>query len=173
MRLKFSRPLFIIYSLFIVLFIISCEDEPIPEPTNDRGIIISDFLGSYSGEIMKLRLASDGYINLDNPTVEEIYTDIIISSVDTLENGLMVYVSAYEDSILTVFDPESGYLWIADKKYSFYSRKSEFPDFDGNYDHAVTTYGGLNQSKDRFNIDFINNHNDSIYYFDTKSIKNK
>ena len=92
-----------------------------------------------------------------------------------LESYFSGYVSAYNESILCEFDESTGYIWIRDTAYSFYLRTRDFPEFDGIYDHAVSTYGRLgtwsNTDTVVFSIDFLKDFNDSIYYCDTGTKK--
>ncbi len=161
-------------SMFILIIILigaGCKKDELPdEPRKAK-----DYLGKYSGNITRERMAPDGFILLDNALVEKIPTEIEITQSDKGENFLMVYVSAYNDSILCEFDESLGYIWIRDEPYSFYMRTHDFPDFDGIYDHAVSTYGNLGtwQQTDTvtFGINFLKDLNDSIYVCDTATKK--
>jgi len=142
------------------------EDE-IPLAT----LTAEDYIGKYSGTVSRERMAENGWVMTYNAVVEDIQTEVIITPIEGFPDQLMVYVTAYHDSIRTQFDPEFGYLLIKDKPYSFYLRTSDFPKWNGNYANAVSTYGNMNQSRDRFGIKFLKNLNDSIFICSTKTIK--
>lgn len=159
------------FVLLVTLVTTGCKKDELPDETRKA----KDYLGKYSGHITRERMASDGYVTLENAFVEQIPTEVEITKSDKGENFLMVYVSAYNDSILCEFDETFGYIWIRDEPYSFYMRTRDFPEFSGIYDHAVSTYGNLGtwQQTDTivFGIDFLKDMNDSIYICDTATKK--
>jgi hypothetical protein len=120
-------------------------------------------------------MAPDGNVTLENALVEKIPTEVEITQSDEGDNFLMVYISAYHDSILCEFDESLGYVWIRDEPYSFYMRTRDFPEFSGIYDEAVSTYGNMGswQHTDTifFSIDFLKDMNDSIYICETTTKK--
>lgn len=161
-------------SLFVLLITLigeGCEKDEIPDETRKA----EDYLGKYSGHVLRERMGSDGWVT-GASYIEKIPTEVKITQSDKGENFLMVYVSAYNDSILCEFDESLGYIWIRDERYSFYMRTRDFPEFDGIYDHAVSTYGNLGtwQNTDTivFSFDFLKDVNDSIYYCETGTKKN-
>lgn len=157
------------YTFFLLLIMIfGCkekEDEIVPDT-----LTIENYIGKYSGTITRIKMSENGWVM--NYYEEKVQTDVIITPIEGFSDQLMVYVTAYHDSIRTQFDPEFGYLIIQDKPYSFYSRTSDFPKFNGNYANAVSTYGNMNQSRDRFGINYLKDLNDSIYLCDTSTKKN-
>ena len=116
-------------------------------------------------------MAPNGYLEYQNTVVEENSTTVEISQSPFGEDFLMVYVSAYNDSILFEFDESTGYILIRDTAYSFYLRTRDFPEFDGIYDHAVSTYGNQGfweiQQVVTLSFDFLKDLNDSIYLCET------
>ena len=171
---KNMKPKILKLSVFVLLMTLigaGCEKDEIPDETRKA----EDYFGKYSGNITRERIAADGYVTLENAIVEKIPTEVEITKSDKGENFLMVYVSAYNDSILCEFDESTGYIWILDEAYSFYLRTSDFPEFDGIFDHAVSTYGNLGKWKDEnittFGIDFLKDMNDSIYVCSTNTKK--
>lgn len=158
------------YSFFLLLIMfLGCKEKEV-EIVPDS-LSIEDYIGKYSGTVSRERMAENGWVMTYNAVVEDIQTEVIITPIEGLPHQLMVYVTAYHDSIRTQFDPEFGYLFILDKPYSFYLRTSDFPQWNGNYDNAVATYGNMNHSKDRFGIKFLKNLNDSIFICSTKTKK--
>uniref|UniRef100_UPI003216D130 hypothetical protein n=1 Tax=uncultured Draconibacterium sp. TaxID=1573823 RepID=UPI003216D130 len=161
-----------LFALLLLYFGAGCKDDNTPL---DETIKAENYFGVYSGDFNLLRMAPNGYLVYENPVVEEISTTIEITPSNLGDDFLMVYVSAYNDSILCQFDESTGYIWIRDTAYSFYLRTRDFAEFDGNYDHAVSTYGNLgtwsNTDTVVFSIDFLKDFNDSIYYCDTKTKK--
>ena len=153
----------------LLLFIgVGCKDkdDTLEETTN-----VEDYIGSYTGSLLRERLAPNGFVTDTNAFVERIRTEIEITRSSLGDDFLIVYVSAYNDSILCEFDESTGYIFIRDTTYSFYLRTRDFPEFDGIYDHAVSTYGNLgtwsNTDTIVFSIDFLKDFNDSVYYIDT------
>lgn len=148
-----------------------CKKEKLTDETRKA----QDYLGKYSGYVIKNRMAPDGWLAYKNAFVEKVPTEVEVTQLEQGDNFMMVYVSAYNDSILCEFDESTGYIWIRDKPYSFYMRKNDFPEFKGTYDMAVSTYGNLGtwQNTDTivFSIDFLKDMNDSIYYCETATKK--
>lgn len=166
------KPKILKLNMFVLLAILigaGCDKNEIPDDTRKA----EDYIGQYSGEITRELMAPDGFIKWENPMIKKIPTDIEITQSDKGSNYLMVYVSAYNDSILCEFDESTGYIWILNEIYSFYLRTSDFPEFDGIFDHAVSTYGlmGNWQHTDTifFSINFLKNINDSIFLCETKT----
>lgn len=160
-----------LFALLVTLVTAGCKKDELPDETRKA----EDYLGKYSGYVTRERMAPDGYVTLENAFVEKIKTDIEVTQSDKGKNFLMVYVSAYHDSILCEFDESLGYIWIRTEPYSFYMRTRDFPEFSGIYDEAVSTYGNLGtwQQTDTivFGIDFLKDMNDSIYICDTSTKK--
>jgi hypothetical protein len=158
-------------ALLLVAMGAGCKKEKLTDETRKA----QDYLGKYSGNVIRNRMASNGWLVHKNAFVEKVPTEVEITQSEQGHNFLMVYVSAYNDSILCEFDESTGYIWIRDKPYSFYMRKRDFPEFRGTYDMAVSTYGKLGtwQNTDTivFSIDFLKNMNDSIYFFETATKK--
>jgi hypothetical protein len=168
------KPKILKLSVFVLLMTLigaGCEKDEIPDETRKA----EDYFGKYSGNITRERMAADGYVTLENAIVEKIPTEVEITKSDKGENFLMVYVSAYNDSILCEFDESLGYIWIRDEPYSFYMRTRDFPEFSGIYGEAVSTYGNLGTWMQTdtivFGIDFLKDINDSIYHCSTKTKK--
>ena len=153
--------------VFILLLVLAtgCKEKEDEIPIDT--LTLEDYIGKYSGEIYRERMAENGWIMTENAVVDKVSTEVIITPIEGTHNGLMVYVSAYNDSISTQLDPELGYLWITDKQYSFYLRTNDFPRFDGIYDHAVSTYGRRGKWEEEniltFGISFLKDLNDSIF----------
>jgi hypothetical protein len=154
--------------IFLVAFISStlfphCKEDRHTE----ENFKIEDYYGKYSGTLIVDAMAENGWIIWDKLVTRKIATEIILSPIKQTTNGVMVYVSAFHDSIHTKYNPETKYLVITDKPYSFYLRLEDFPKFDGIYDHAVTTYGRFakwdNEDVLRLGISFIKNLNDSLF----------
>lgn len=156
-----------VFVLLLSLMGVGCEKDEIP----DKTLKVEDYLGKYSGEITTERIAENGWVPIINAVVEKVPTEVFITLIEGSQNQLMIYLTAYGDSIRTQFDPELGYLQIIDKPYSFYLRTDDFPKFDGIYDHAVSTYGNMNDLKDRFGINFLKDFNDSIFICSTHAQK--
>lgn len=156
---------------WVALLAAGCDKNEIPDESRKA----EDYLGNYAGRIIRQRMAPDGFVTLENAVVETIPADVEITRSDKGDNFLMVYVSAYNDSILCEFDESTGYIIISDELYSFYMRTHDFPEFDGIYDHAVSTYGNLGTWMQTdtitFGIDFLKDMNDSIYVCTTKTKK--
>lgn len=151
----------IIFFFFIVFT--GCKKEKQP----DDSFKIEDYYGKYSGTLIVDAMAEDGWVIWEKPVTKKIATEITITPIKETQNGIMVYVSAFHDSIQTEFDPETKYLIITDKPYSFYMRLKDFPKFDGINSHAVTTYGRFakwdNEEVLRLDISFLKNLNDSVF----------
>lgn len=151
----------IIFFFFIVLA--GCKKDKVPDDT----FKIEDYYGKYSGTLIVEAMAENGFIILDKPIIKKINTEITLSPIKETQNGIMVCVSAYRDSIHTRFNPETKHLVITDNPYSFYLRLKDFPKFDGIYDHAVTTYGRFakwdNEEVLRLDFTFLKDLNDSIF----------
>ena len=157
-----------LFALLLLYFGAGCKDDNTPL---DETIKAENYFGVYSGDFNLLRMAPNGYLVYENPVVEEISTTIEITPSNLGDDFLMVYVSAYNDSILCQFDESTGYIWIRDTAYSFYLRTRDFAEFDGNYDHAVSTYGNQGfwetQQVVTLGFDFLKDLNDSIYLCET------
>jgi hypothetical protein len=153
--------------LLIILSGLGCDKNEPPDESRKA----KNYLGKYSGYVIRDRMASTGWILSGNAVVEKVPTEVEITQSAKGQNFLMVYVSAYNDSILCEFDESLGYIWIRDRSYSFYMRTRDFPEFKGIYDMGVSTYGnmGLWQHTDTifFSIDFLKDMNDSIYFCET------
>jgi hypothetical protein len=158
-------------ALLLVAMGAGCKKEKLTDETRKA----QDYLGKYSGYVIRERMGLNGWIAHENAYVEKVPTEVEITQSDQGDNFLMVYVSAYNDSILCEFDESTGYIWIRDKPYSFYMRKRDFPEFSGTYDMAVSTYGHMGkwQHTDTtfFSIDFLRDINDSIFICSTKTKK--
>lgn len=151
----------------ILILWAGCDNEEIIEeqPSTD------DYIGNYTGTLTRERMAPNGFVTDTNTIVEKIPTDIKITQSTVGDNFLMVYISAYSDSILCEFDESMGYIWIRDTAYSFYLRTRDFPEFDGIYDHTVSTYGNQGfwetQQVVTLGFDFLKDLNDSIFVCST------
>lgn len=160
-------------ALLLAIMVTGCKKEKLTDETRKA----RDYIGKYSGYVIRERMAPDGYVAYKNAFVEKVLTEVEITQSEQGDNFLMVYVSAYNDSILCEFDESTGYIWIRDRPYSFYMRKNDFSEFKGNYDMAVSTYGRLGnwQQTDTitFGIGFLKDMNDSIYKCSTKTKKYK
>ncbi len=136
---------------------------------------IEDYIGSYSGRLTRAKMASDGFIVHENAVAEKTSTEIKITHSTERDNFLVVYVSAYNDSILCEFDKTTEYILIRDTAYSFQLRINEFPDHDGIYYHSVSTYGRQKfwetQQAVTLRFDFLKDFNDSIYICSTRTQK--
>lgn len=119
--------------------IIGCKKDKEPDST----FKIEDYYGKYSGTLIVEAMAENGWIIWEKPVTRKIATELTLTPIKETQNGIMIYVSAYHDSIQTEFNPETKYLIINDKPYSFYLRLKDFPKFNGNYDNAVTTLGNF------------------------------
>ncbi len=159
------------FILLVILIGAGCKKDELQDETRKA----EDYLGKYSGNVTRDRMAPSGWILSGNAVVEKIPTEVEITKSDKGENFLMVYVSAYHDSILCEFDESLGYIWIMDEPYSFYMRTRDFPEFSGIYDEAVSTYGNMGswQHTDTifFSINFLKDMNDSIYFCETTTKK--
>lgn len=168
MTIEIFKP--VLFSLFAIWLWAGCEKT---EQTEDI-CKPQDYPGKYSGTLTRERLAPNGWITR-NSFVEKIPTEVEITRSLKGSNLLMVYVSAYHDSILCEFDESTGYIRISDKPHSFYWRISDFPEFKGFYDEAVSTYGHLGyrdtDNKTTLWIGFIKDMNDSIYMCNVATIK--
>jgi len=167
MKPKILRLCLIIFLL--VLTVSGCnKDEALVQ---EEGRKAENYIGSYTGSLLRERLAPNGFVIDTNAFVEKIPTEIEITRSSLGDDFLMVCVSAYNDSILCEFDKYTGYIWIRDTAYSFYLRTREFPEFDGIYYHAVSTYGNQGfwetQQVVTLGFDFLKDLNDSIYLCET------
>jgi len=108
-----------------------------------------------------------GWVVGDKPVIKKITTEVAVTSIEGTQNGILVYVSAYHDSIQTRFNPDTKHLVITNTSYSFYLRLKDFPKFNGNYDNAVYTLWNFvkwDDEKDlRLNFTFLKGLNDSIF----------
>jgi len=150
-------------TFFFFLVIAGCKKDKEPDDT----FKIEDYYGKYSGTLIVDALAENGWVIWDKPVTKKIATEITLSPIKETQNGVMVYVSAYGDSIHTRFNPDTKHMVIIDTSYSFYLRLKEFPKFNGNYDNAVHTLGNLvkwDDEKDlRLGFTFLKDLNDSIF----------
>ena len=157
--------------IIFLFFIAGCEKEK----EQDDTFKIEDYYGKYSGTLIVEAMAEDGWVIWDKPVTKKIATEITLTPIKETQNGIMVYVSAYHDSIHTEFNPETKHLIIIDKPYSFYLRIKDFPKFNGNYDNAVFTFGYFtqwdNEIKLRITFDFLKNMNDSVFVCGTTAKK--
>ena len=158
-------------ALLVAMAAAGCKKDELPDETRKA----EDYIGKYSGYVTRDRMAQNGWILSGDAFVEKIPTEVEITQSDEGDNFLMVYISAYHDSILCEFDESLGYVWIRDEPYSFYMRTRDFPEFSGNYDEAVSTYGNMGswQHTDTifFSIDFLKDINDSIFQCQVSSKK--
>jgi len=152
-----------IFILFIALTVVGCDEDEIP----DNSIKVEDYYGKYSGTLIVDALAENGWVISDKLVTRKIATEITLSPITETQNGVMVYVSAYGDSIRTRFNPDTKHLVITDTSYSFYLRLKDFPKFNGNYDNAVYTLGNFenwdNEEVLRLGFTFLKDLNDSIF----------
>jgi hypothetical protein len=150
-------------TFFFFLVIAGCKKDKDPDDT----FKIEDYYGKYSVTLIVNALAENGWVISDKPVTRKIATEITLSPIKETQNGVMVYVSAYGDSIHTRFNPDTKHLVITDTPYSFYLRLNDFPKFDGNYEVAVFTFGYFvewDDEKDlRLDFCFLKDLNDSIF----------
>ena len=150
-------------TFFFFLVIAGCKKDKEP----DDNFKIEDYYGKYSGTLIVDALAENGWVISDKLVTRKIATEITLSPITETQNGVMVYVSAYGDSIRTRFNPDTKHLVITDTSYSFYLRLKDFPKFNGNYDNAVYTLGNFenwdNEEVLRLGFTFLKDLNDSIF----------
>jgi hypothetical protein len=148
---------------FSLSIIFSCKKDK----QTEENFKIEDYYGKYSGTLIVEAMADDGFIILDKPVTKKIATDITLTPIKETTNGVMVYVSAFNDSVHTEYNNETKRLIIIDKPYSLYLRIKDFPKFNGNWDNAVFTFGFFeqwdNEIKLRFTFDFLKDMNDSVF----------